>query len=958
MLALLGAHFVAAMAAPLFVRWWGRNAFFPLALAPLSAVAWAVLNARAAFHDPYVETVQWVPRLNLALVFRVDVLSWLMVLIVGGVGALVMIYAARYFSEDSPSLGRFSGVFVAFAGSMLGLVTADHTMIVYLFWEFTTVFSFLLIGHHHERGPARGAARQAIIITAFGALSMFAGFVILGVLPGGSFRMSVLISQLQQGQLAADSPLVVAAALLVLLGAVTKSAQFPFHFWLPGAMAAPTPVSAYLHAAAMVKAGVYLVARLTPGFTLIPLWSLLAVAFGFTTMLLGSYRALRQYDLKLILAFGTVSQLGLIMAAVGLGSAEALAAGIVLLVAHSFFKSSLFLTVGAVESSTGTRDLRELTGLRLVKPILASSAALAALSMAGIPVTTGYLGKEALLTSLWQGAPTLWLQPEQNRIAATLLLVLLVTGAALTLAYSWRFWWGAFAVKRLRIQPEIKPVSPLMRGPIVFLSLGALLGVASGMFERLTKPIVAGLPGEAHLALWSGFGPGAATALIIAGGLLLIRYRPQVARWQRRVSPKAASVRVYSWSVIELELVAARVTSLLHRGSLPGQLAIIFLTVEVGAAFAIIKHGLPGEWLRPWDTLVQAGIVLLALIAMTITVGSRRRMKAVLALAAVGMLVTLLFATQGAPDLALTQLVVEAVSIVVFVLVLRSLPKFFSSRPLPISRWWRMFVGAGAGVVATLGGWIAVTARTHQPVSDLMPEEALGFGQGQNVVNVILVDIRAWDTVGELSVLLVTATGVASLVYLRSRGGAIDRASKLPRRGSGYLPGAATLRPQDRSIVLEVATRVLFPTMLVLSIWLLLVGHNSPGGGFAGGVVAGLAFALRYLAGGRFEFGDAMPVPAGQLLGGGLFVAAAGGAAPLLFGNSPLESTPVDIHLGLLGDLHFTTAMVLDVGVYLLVLGLVVDLVAALGAEIDRQSERAERRQGRRKRQSVEGGLL
>ncbi len=946
---IVALHFVAAMFAPLFVRWWGRNAFLVLSLVPMSAVVWALANTRQAFTAAVVEEASWVPALDLVVAFRVDVLSWLMMLVVGGVGALVMIYASRYFAAGAHGLGRFSGVFVAFAGAMLGLVTADQTMSLYMFWEFTTVLSFILIGHHHERIPARGAARQAIIITSSGALAMFAGFVMLGLAPGGSFRVSELVRAAADGSLQVSSPLVITAALLILIGAATKSAQFPFHFWLPGAMAAPTPVSAYLHAAAMVKAGVYLVARLTPGFTNIPGWSALAVAFGFATMLVGSYRALRQYDLKLILAFGTVSQLGLMMAAVGMGTAEAMAAGVTLLIAHSCFKASLFLTVGAVESSTGTRDLRELSGLWKKKPVLAAASGLAALSMAGVPVTTGYLGKEALLADLMKGPSPSWLAPSIATPFNWVLIVLLVGGAMLTAAYAWRFWWGSFATKRIQVERKIKPVPAMMRLPVVFLALGALLGLAPGALQAVAAPISSGLVGSAHLALWSGWGPALATALILLGAYLLIRNRPRVARWQRYWAPDAGMVKIYSWSIVELELVAARITSLLHRGSLPGELSIIFVSMEVLAFIAIDRVGLPDVALVPWDNLLQAGIVVAAIGAAAVTAISRRRMKAVLALASVGMLVTMLFAEQGAPDLALTQLVVEAVSIVVFVLVMRKLPKFFSSRPLATSRWWRLAVGVGAGAVVTVGGWVAATARIHNPVSELMPEEALAFGQGQNIVNVILVDIRAWDTVGELSVLLVTATGVASLIYLRSRTGAIERA---PRGAKQYLPGAAALQPQDRSMVLQVATRVLFPTMLVLSIWLLFVGHNSPGGGFAGGVVAGLAFALRYLAGGRHELGEAMPIPAGRILGMGLFVAAAGGAMPLLFGNSVLQSTPVDIHLGALGDIHFTTAMILDVGVYILVVGLVIDLVAALGSEIDRQNESRNRARSRSSRSS------
>lgn len=940
MLAVLGLHLVAAVCAPFLVKWIGRNTFYVLTIAPITAFVWALAHTSAAFNNPYTEELTWVSTLNLQIAFRVDVLSWLMILIVAGVGTLVMIYAARYFSRTSGHLGRFSGVFVAFAGAMLGVVTTDQTLMLYVFWELTSVLSFLLIGHHHHRGPARGAARQALLITGSGALAMFAGFIILGESWYGSYRISELVSALQQGLLPLDSPLINTAAVLIAVGAFTKSAQFPFYFWLPGAMAAPTPVSAYLHAAAMVKAGVYLVARLTPGFTLIPLWSPLIVTVGLVTMLVGAYRALRQYDLKLILAYGTVSQLGLMMAAVGFGDAAMMTAGLALMVAHSFFKSTLFLTVGAVEATTGTRDLRELSGLRHHRPLLATAAGLATLSMAGVPVTLGYLGKEGLVTALTEGTAATW---QDGGIVPTdlVFLLVLVFGSMLTFAYSWRFWWGAFADKHLNVELRLGKTSPGMTIPIVILSTGALLGLAPHALTRVLTPPAQGLPGHPHLALWSGAVPALCTAVILAGGCLLAYLRPKVARLQRRISPQVSLLDVYTRSLRDLEIGANRVTGFLQRGSLTWDLTIIFLVLVGVSAFALFNLGVPTVALRLWDNVLQAGIVAVGICGVIVTVLARRRMKAVLGLSAVGMMVTLLFATQGAPDLALTQLVVEAVSLVVFFLVIRKLPMYFSDRPSTGTRWVRFAIAVAVGLIVIFGGWQAMAGRVHSPVSELMPAEALEFGYGENIVNVILVDIRAWDTVGELSVLLVTATGVASLIYVQSRSGKIDRTPEELRSEEYALPGVGTLPVKERSMVLEVATRALFPTMLLLSVWLLLIGHNNPGGGFAGGVVAGLAFVLRYLAGGRYELGEAMPIPPGRLLGTGLFVAAAGGAAPLLFGNSVLESTPVHLDLGWLGDIHFTTAMILDIGVYILVVGLVIDLVSALGAEIDRQSGRS-----------------
>lgn len=347
---LLALHLVAALLAPVLMKAIGRNAFVLLALVPGSAAVWALGHTTAAFSAaPPTESYAWIPGLDLSLVFRLDPLSWLMTVIVGGVGALVLVYCSAYFTSTSQGLGRFAGVFTGFAGAMLGVVVSDHTIGLYVFWELTSILSFLLIGHHHDRRAARAAARQAVLVTTSGSLAMFAGFVMWGQSPGGSYRISELVDAAATGRLDVSSPVVVTAALLVLVGAATKSALAPAHFWLPGAMAAPTPVSAYLHAAAMVKAGVYLVARLTPGLTHVDLWSPVIVTAGLATMLVGGWRALRQYDLKLVLAYGTVSQLGLITAAVGQGSAAMMAAGLAMLVAHACFKSSLFLTVGAVD---------------------------------------------------------------------------------------------------------------------------------------------------------------------------------------------------------------------------------------------------------------------------------------------------------------------------------------------------------------------------------------------------------------------------------------------------------------------------------------------------------------------------------------------------------------------------------------------------------------------------------
>lgn len=430
MLALIALHFLAAAAAPVLVRMVDRKAFLILALAPLATFAWAVARAGDVTGSPdgaVTQTMSWIPSLRFDLAFQMATVNWLMVMLVSGIGALVLFYCAFYFRENDSEIWRFSGVLTAFAGSMLGLVLADDLLLMYVFWELTTVLSYLLIGHNPERKANRRAAMNALLVTTFGGLTMLIGIVIVGQ-EAQTYRIS---------QIVADPPggtAVTVAMLLILVGAVSKSALIPFHFWLPGAMAAPTPVSAYLHAAAMVKAGVYLIAVLEPAFADIPGWRPILLTLGLLTMIVGGLRALRQYDIKLLLAYGTVSQLGFLIAMVGAGTRSAALAGLALVTAHAFFKATLFLVVGIIDRSTGTRDLRELTGLSRRMPALFVITLLAAASMAGIPPLFGFTAKEAGFNAFidlgadlgWSGGG--WVP-----------LFAIVVGSALTVAYTSRF---------------------------------------------------------------------------------------------------------------------------------------------------------------------------------------------------------------------------------------------------------------------------------------------------------------------------------------------------------------------------------------------------------------------------------------------------------------------------------------------------------------------------------------
>ena len=941
---LLLAHALAAVCAPPLVRLLGRRAFLVLALVPAAAFGWVLTRIGTVVGGGDVQqTVPWVPALDLSVSLRLDALALTLAALVTGVGALVLLYCARYFADDDDGNGAFAGNLTAFAGSMLGLVLADDLLLLYVFWELTTVFSYLLIGGRGTRLAARRAAGQALILTTAGGLAMLVGLIMIGE-TSGSYLLSDVVADPGRG------PFLVAGTVLVLVGAITKSALVPFHFWLPAAMEAPTPVSAYLHAAAMVKAGVYLVARFAPGFAEVPGWRPIVLGLGLATMLVGAYRSLRQNDLKLLLAFGTVSQLGFLIVLVGAGSRELAAAGLAMTVAHALFKSTLFLSVGVIDHATGTRDLRKLSGLGGRLPVLAVACALAAASMAGVPPLLGFVAKEAAFAALLDGGLP-------NRTVAMLELTGLVLGSLLTAAYTLRFLWGAFARKPGLPDSEPaelvhRPDALFLTSPVLLAVAGLLLGPASPLLEPLVgryaevMPLLA--PEYEELALWHGWQPALAlSAITILGGSALFAVRTRLYALQRRLAVGASADEGY-WNTMQaLDRLSVLVTGTTQRGSLPSYLGTILVVVLALPGWVLLTRApWPGEW-RAWDTPVQALVGAVVLIAAGLALRIRQRLSAVLVVGVTGYGLAVLFALQGAPDLALTQFLVETLTLVVFVLVLRKLPKDIAERHRPRERVVRGVIAVGIGVLMACVGAVALSGRTAEPVSVAYPEQAYEFGGGENVVNVTLVDIRAWDTLGEVGLLVVAATGVASLVFLRRRTGVVDRLDpvklardarrgrRAPRRQ--WLAGTVALAPERRSVVLEVVTRILFHTIVVFSMFLLFSGHNEPGGGFAGGLVAGLALVLRYLAGGRYELGEAAPVDPGLLLGAGLLTAGTTGVGGLLLGAEVLQTAILEVTLPVLGDVKLVTSLFFDIGVYLIVVGLVLDVLRSLGAELDRQ---------------------
>ncbi|MDD7965954.1 Na+/H+ antiporter subunit A [Actinomycetospora lemnae] len=949
MLVLVVAHAVAALAAPALVRVLDRRAFPVLALVPAATFAWILAQLPAVLAGTVPEqVVPWIPALGVDIALRLDALAATVSLLVTGVGALVLLYCTRYFPVGARGLGRFAGVLTAFAGAMLALVWSDDVFVLYVCWELTTVFSFLLVGHDAHKRASRAAAVQALVVTAAGGLTMLVGLVVLAQ-AAGTTRISALVAWFAGP--APVSAAIVAGVVCVLVGAITKSALVPFHFWLPSAMAAPTPVSAYLHAAAMVKAGVYLVLRLAPGLADVEPWRPLVAALAVTTMLLGGLQALRQHDLKLVLAHGTVSQLGFMILLAGAGTRDGALAALGLVVAHALFKACLFLVVGVIDRRAGTRDLRELSGLGRRAPVLATAAILGAASMAGLPPLLGFVTKEGSFEAFLHDA---------YGDAAVPLLALVVLGSVLTVAYSTRFVWGAFWRK-----PGVEVVTwdapgPLFAtAPVVLGAAGLAAGVGVSALSPLLVAYADTLPVSYPTLLELAVIPSVGTALglsVLAVVLGFVVGLPAVsARLTARhpLSPVRAEI-TWRGVVHALENTSLRVTALTQRGSLSWILSTIFVVLVLGPGLAMLLGGGLGE-VRV-DRLADSPFQVLAAViggaCAIVATRVRRRLGAVLVVGGLGYAIALIFALAGAPDVALTQALVETATLVVVVLVLRTLPRDIADRHTPRQRVRRLLVAVPVGLLMTGLGAIALAARSAAPVSAAYPAQAYGFGAGANVVNVTLVDIRAWDTMGELSVIVAAATGVASLVFLHRRSGAPPRAEAQPvvtptTRAGGWLRSARR-GDTDRVLLLEVITRLVFPTMMVVSIYFLFAGHNAPGGGFAGGLVAGLALTVRYVAGGRYELGEAVPVDAGLLLGLGLLCAGGTGVGALLLGGEVLQTAVLEGDVPVLGHVKFVTSLIFDIGVYLVVVGLVLDVLRSLGAELDRRRPTGAPREGGR----------
>ena len=747
-LSLVAAHWVVGTLLLLLAGRLRRWAF-ALGTLPMIGVLVAVASKWSAVTggDPVEESATWIDGLGLVADVRLDAFSLLMVLLVSGVGVLVLAFGASYFNSSATS-ARIAGLLVLFAGSMLGLVLADHLIWLLVGWELTSVTSYLLIGRDQKSSAQRSAALQALLVTGAGGLAMLAGFVLIAD-AGGTWSMSELLADPPSGGS------VGVALALILAGVFTKSAQYPFHFWLPGAMVAPTPISAYLHSATMVKAGVYLVARFAPAFATVGIWRPVVIGVGLFTMIAGALRALRQDDLKLLLAFGTVSQLGFLTVLAGAGMPKATKAVCVLLVAHAAFKGALFLVVGIVDSRAGTRDRREISGLGRGWSGVRVAAVVSAASMAGIPPLAGFIAKESAYEAFVHGG-----------VGETLTVIGLVVGSALTFAYSARF--AAPFLARSGSASATTPGAVFAAPAVVLAAITVAAGVAvAPVLGTLIKGAANALDpdvGKPKLALWHGFNTALFLSLLTyaIGGVIVAARRP-VEAMQERLSPPIRGDELFSDIVRVVNRFARRLTGIVQPGSLPLSIGVILVVVVGAPLIALLAEGVtpdPGTFAEvPAHTVLA---VSLAVFAVAVAV-ARRRFAAVLLLGGVGYTMALLFAVQGAPDLALTQFAVETLSIVVFMLVIRHLPERFRPDRFRIATALRIAVATFVGVGVFSLALLTADGVDERAASDEIIERSAPDGGGNNVVNVILVDVRGLDTFGEITVLAVAAVGVVAI---------------------------------------------------------------------------------------------------------------------------------------------------------------------------------------------------
>ncbi|HRH87000.1 MAG TPA: monovalent cation/H+ antiporter subunit A [Rubrivivax sp.] len=893
------------------------------------AVGVLVLLLRAApavfAGEVLLQQTAWVPAIGLDANFRLDALAWMFAALISGIGLLIIVYAAWYLHAEDPS-GKFFGTLMLFMAAMLGIVLSDNLLLLLVFWELTSLSSFLLIGYWGGKEESRAGARMALAVTGGGGLVMLAGFIVLGQI-GGSFELSVL---LDRGEQIRADPLYPVALGLILVGCFTKSAQLPFHFWLPEAMAAPTPVSAYLHSATMVKAGLFMMMRLYPilGGTL--LFEGVVASVGLATMVFAAFVAIFKHDMKGLLAYSTVSHLGLVTFLIGLATPLSMVAAVFHILNHAAFKAALFMSAGIVDHEAHTRDLRRLGGLMALMPVVGTLVLVAAAAMAGIFPLNGFISKEMMLEQSLHAGSRLWGN------LGWLVPVLATAGGLFSAAYSLRLVHDAFFEGPPRDLAGVHPHEPPwgMKAPVLLLVAVCLV---VGLMPFVAEPLVRvaasaalGVPApEFHLALWHGVNAPLGMSLFgLVAGVALYAMLRRGGRLHRYRPSGRGGKALFTACIDGLFGIAGRIGSRLENGSLQRYIGWMVLTaLGLGALpFVLAPEGVPRAGARVllpatpvaigvWLALLAVGAALLQL--------QRERFVAVVLTGAVGLVASLAFIGMSAPDLAMTQLSVDVVSTVLLLMGLALLPQRSprESGALRRGRDALIALGAGGGVAALT--WLMLT-RDHDSISWYFLDHSLGKGGGTNTVNVILVDFRGYDTFGEITVLGIAAVGVLALLQGFS--------ARRPAADAQGRPWSFGREP----LLLRRAARLVLPMALVLSVFIYWRGHNLPGGGFIAGLVTSVALVLQYMAMGQLRAEALLHGAAGRRftrwIGIGLGIAWLTGVGAFFFGRPFLSSAHGHPAVPVLGKLPLATAALFDLGVYVTVVGATMLMLSVLGA--------------------------
>ena len=900
---------LAAVAVPLVVRHLGRYTGYPLAVVFLISAGLLLVDSPQVMRgETIVQSWQWVAAFDVQFTLRLNGLSLLFAMLVLGVGALVLSYAPQYL-DPSYEVGRLYTVFTLFGAAMLGVVLSGDLILLLVFWEITSLSSFLLVAGSGKGGT--WPAIRALVITGLGGLALFGAVVLLAVRTQTTDIAEVFM--LAPERLTTTELTIV--AVLIMLAAFTKSAQVPFHFWLPGAMVAVTPVSAYLHAATLVKAGIYLLLLMSPLFLAFPAWNITLLVFGLATAVFGAFEALRQRDLKALLAYSTVSQLGTMVALIGVGTSAALAAAALLVAAHALFKATLFMLVGIVDREAGSRDLNQLSGLWRAMPITAALTGLAAMSMAGVPPLVGFVAKEEAFYSFLDVPQSAWAQGQAwAGIAAASIAVI---GAALTFAYSARIFFGAFfgpLTQRNLYEPSWLFLAPAFVPAVAGLVLGIWPGLLNGIIDRTTVDVGFTMVGS-DLSLWHGVSIALGlSAIAITLGLILHFRRRWVLRFLGEEPPIPTGPVIFDRIWFALLRLGARVGRSAHSTSVGVHLFGVGIFVVALTVIGLVV--IPGDGLAPVipGAMQPVDIAVLALLVPTVVFLTRARttITALVLAGFVGLIIAVWLILLGAPDVALTLLLVEFLTVVVAAPVLARLPRHRDIGRPTLAAISAVVVGAISGLAV----WAFTGRRGPSELSAYFLTEAEELTGGTNVVNTILVDFRGLDTLGEITVLFAAALGLlaATAVTVRARQ---DAVSEVLGRGE--------------QAVLRVGARIVIPLLLIAAAVLFWRGHDEPGGGFIAGLVAGAAVAVATISGIKVKLPSS-----GVLLAVGLGTALASGLVGPLTGGAALA--PVKMDVPVIGSL--TSSLIFDLGVLLIVVGLVrVALERLDGMELDDHDE-------------------